>query len=63
MLHHLREKCSDGKEEVSKVGVKIPPFWPEKPEICFFQDAAQLSISGISTEEPKFNYLISQLKP
>lgn len=50
-------------DEVARVSVKIPPFWPEKPEIWFFQVEAQFSICGIVAEETKFNYLVSQLEP
>ncbi|GBN24074.1 Transposon Ty3-G Gag-Pol polyprotein [Araneus ventricosus] len=56
----------DGKAdgtELHKVSVKIPPFWIDKPEIWFYQVEAQFKISGITAEETKFNYLISQLDP
>ncbi|GBM01673.1 hypothetical protein AVEN_271928-1 [Araneus ventricosus] len=56
----------DGKAdgtELHKVSVKIPPFWIYKPEIWFYQVEAQFKISGITAEETKFNYLISQLDP
>ncbi|GBM38200.1 Retrovirus-related Pol polyprotein from transposon 412 [Araneus ventricosus] len=49
--------------ELHKVSVKIPPFWIDKPEILFYQVEAQFKISGITAEETKFNYLISQLDP
>ncbi|GBN21598.1 Transposon Tf2-11 polyprotein [Araneus ventricosus] len=53
---------ADGTE-LHKVSVKIPPFWIDKPEIWFYQVEAQFKISGITAEETKFNYLISQLDP
>ncbi|XP_046142173.1 uncharacterized protein LOC123987898 [Osmia bicornis bicornis] len=49
--------------EANKVSIKIPPFWPEKPEIWFYQVEAQFEINGITTELTKFNYLVSQLEP
>lgn len=49
--------------EAHVVSIKIPPFWPEKPDIWFYQVEAQFQINKISTEETKFNYLISQLEP
>ncbi|GBO25889.1 Transposon Ty3-I Gag-Pol polyprotein, partial [Araneus ventricosus] len=53
---------ADGTE-LHKVSVKIPSFWIDKPEIWFYQVEAQFKISGITAEETKFNYLISQLDP
>ncbi|GBL79712.1 hypothetical protein AVEN_116358-1 [Araneus ventricosus] len=53
---------ADGTE-LHKVSVKIPPFWIDKQEIWFYQVEAQFKISGITAEETKFNYLISQLDP
>lgn len=49
--------------EVSRVSVKIPPFWIERPEVWFFQVEAQFKISGITCEDTKFNYLVAQLEP
>ncbi|GFQ99687.1 uncharacterized protein TNCT_424221 [Trichonephila clavata] len=54
---------NEQKFEANKVGVKIPPFWEEKPEIWFIQVEAQFSIANINQEETKFNYLVAQLDP
>lgn len=48
--------------EVCKVGVRIPPFWPEEPEIWFAQVEGQFSISGITSDSTKFHYVIGQLE-
>lgn len=47
--------------DVFKVGVRVPPFWPEEPEIWFAQVEGQFSISGINNDSTKFNYVIGQL--
>lgn len=47
--------------EVCKVGVRIPPFWPEKPSIWFAQIEGQFQISGITADVTKFYYVIGQL--
>lgn len=52
---------SGGHSEVGKVSVRVPPFWPEEPEIWFAQVEGQFSISGITNDATKFNYVISQL--
>lgn len=56
-------KQEDSTFEASKVSIKIPPFWIEKPEMWFFTVEAQFKISGITAEETRFNYLVSQLDP
>jgi hypothetical protein len=47
--------------DVFKVGVRVPPFWPEEPEIWFAQVEGQFAISGITSDVTKFNYVIGQL--
>lgn len=59
----VNSEVSNDDKELCKVSVKISPFWVDKPEIWFFQVEAQFKISGITAEETKFNYLISQLDP
>lgn len=48
--------------EVCRVSVRVPPFWPEEPEIWFAQVEGQFTISGITNDTTKFNYVISQLE-
>lgn len=47
--------------DVFKVGVRVPPFWAEEPEIWFAQVEGQFAISGITSDFTKFNYVISHL--
>lgn len=47
--------------EIFKVGMRVPPFWPEEPEIWFAQVEGQFTISGITNDATKFNYVIGQL--
>ncbi|XP_059060189.1 uncharacterized protein LOC131853339 [Achroia grisella] len=54
-------RASRDGAEVYKVSVRVPPFWPEEPEIWFAQVEGQFSISGITNDATKFNYVISQL--
>ena len=58
-----KDESKPESAEVHKVSVKIPPFWVNRPEIWFYQVEAQFKISGIVSEETKFNYLVSQLEP
>jgi hypothetical protein len=44
-------------EEISRVAVRLPPFWAER----FAQAEAQFSLAGISSERTKFHYVIAQL--
>lgn len=49
-------------QEVCKVGVRIPPFWPEEPEIWFAQIEGQFAITGITSDATKFHYVVGQLE-
>jgi hypothetical protein len=53
----------DGSQpaEISRVAVRLPPFWAERPAVWFAQAQAQFSLAGITNERTKFNYVISQL--
>lgn len=46
---------------IFKVGVKVPPFWAEEPEIWFAQVEGQFAISGVTNDTTKFNYIIGHL--
>jgi hypothetical protein len=46
--------------EISRVAVWIPPFWAERPAMWFAQAEAQFYLAGISSEQTKFCYVISQ---
>jgi hypothetical protein len=47
--------------EISRVAVRLSPFWAERPAVWFAQAEAQFSLAGISSERTKFHYVISQL--
>jgi hypothetical protein len=47
--------------EVSRVAVRLPPFWTEQPAVWFAQAEAQFFFAGINCERTKFCYVISQL--
>lgn len=49
--------------EVNKVGVRIPPFSPDDPELWFSQIEYQFTLSGISSDTTKFYYVTGQLEP
>lgn len=46
---------------IYKVGVKIPPFWPEEPGLWFAQVEGQFLISGITSDATKFYHVVAQL--
>jgi hypothetical protein len=47
--------------EISRVAVRLPPFWAEWPAVWFAQDESQFSLAGISSETIKCFHIISQL--
>jgi hypothetical protein len=56
-------KETDGTQpaEVSRVAVRLPLFWAERPAIWFAQAEAQFSLAIISNDRTTFYYVISQL--
>ena len=46
---------------ISRVGIKIPPFWPEDPAVWFAQLEAQFALANITQDSTKYYYAISQL--
>lgn len=48
---------------IFKVGVRAPPFYPEKPAVWFAQVEGQFAISKITQDATKYYYIISQLEP
>lgn len=60
------QKTSEGcgstvSSELFRVGIRVPPFWPEEPEIWFAQIEGQFAVSNITSDVTKFNYVIGQL--
>lgn len=49
--------------ELCKVGVRIPPFYKEKPALWFAQLEAQFTLSNITADTTKFYYTMAQLDP
>jgi hypothetical protein len=47
--------------EVSRVAVRFPPSWPERPAVWFAQAEAQFFLTGVNSEKTKFFHVISQL--
>lgn len=53
--------AATGATVVGRVAVRLPPFWPEDPEVWFVQAEAQFQISGVKEDTTKFYHVISQL--
>lgn len=61
VARETEERISTDSSEIFKVGVRVPPFWPDEPEIWFAQIEGQFTISGITNDATKFHYVIAQL--
>lgn len=49
------------QNNINRISVKIPPFWPIDPELWFSQIENQFALAGISADETKFNYVAGHL--
>jgi len=52
----------DGETRVTKIAVRIPPFWPEKPELWFTQLGRQFALCGITDDEAKYAHVLSKIE-
>ncbi|XP_075990305.1 uncharacterized protein LOC142985955 [Anticarsia gemmatalis] len=48
--------------DICRVAVRIPPFWPDDPEIWFAQVEAQFANANVTSDATKFNYVIGNLE-
>lgn len=55
------QQGDDAGTGLFRVGVRIPPFWPEDPELWFAQVEGQFVISNITNDATKFYYVTAQL--
>lgn len=46
---------------VDRVAIRLPPFWPDDPDVWFGQAEAQFIVSGIKDDATKFYCVIAQL--
>ncbi|GBM62648.1 hypothetical protein AVEN_103637-1 [Araneus ventricosus] len=57
---------SDGKavshSEVSRIAVKVPPFWRENPAIWFSQLESQFITSGIVQDSTKYHTVVASVE-
>lgn len=49
-------------QQINRVAVKLPPFWSDKPSLWFSQADSQFLISGITSDDTKFHYIVAQLE-
>lgn len=66
MTERKSTTSQDGGEKAAdlfRVGVRIPPFYPEKPALWFAQMEAQFVLSNIKSDETKFFYITGNLDP
>jgi len=55
------EQPPDSTSYINRVGIRVPPFWPEKPAVWFAQLEGQLALSNITHVSTIFYYVISQM--
>lgn len=52
----------DEEMQIQKIGIKVPPFWHDCPEIWFAQIEAQFSVGKITSDNAKFNTIVASIE-
>ncbi|XP_054259480.1 uncharacterized protein LOC128984207 [Macrosteles quadrilineatus] len=60
--NNVQQRNDPGNVSVSRVVVKLPPFWADRPRLWFAQVDSQFTISGITSDDTRFHYVVSQLE-
>jgi hypothetical protein len=55
------EQPPDSTFTINRVGIHVPPFWPEKPVMWFMQFEGQSALSNSTQDTTKFYYVILKL--
>ncbi|XP_054267189.1 uncharacterized protein LOC128989332 [Macrosteles quadrilineatus] len=59
---NVQQRNDSGNVSVNRVAVKLPPFWADRPSLWFAHVDSQFTISGITSEDTRFHYVVSQLE-
>jgi hypothetical protein len=54
------EQPPDSTLSINRFGIRVTPFWPEKPAVRFAQLKGQFALSNIKLHTTKFYCVISQ---
>lgn len=49
--------------DIYRVGVKVPPFWADEPELWFAQLEGQFTLSNITQDATRYFYVLAHLDP
>jgi len=50
------------ESHITKIAVRIPPFWPEESEL-WFTAGSQFTLCGINDDEAKYAHVLSKIEP
>ncbi|XP_054281558.1 uncharacterized protein LOC128999194 [Macrosteles quadrilineatus] len=59
---NVQQPNDPGNVSVNRVAVMLPPFWADQPSLWFAQVDSQFAISGITSDDTQFHYVVSQLE-
>lgn len=56
-------KGSGEMSDVNRITVKVPPFYPSKPNLWFSCLESQFVLAGVTTDSTKYHHALSHLEP
>lgn len=57
----MQRVSTDASSDFPRMGLRLPPFWPDDPEVWFAQIEALFANAGVVSESVKFNYVVGNL--
>ncbi|XP_011687451.1 PREDICTED: uncharacterized protein LOC105449764 [Wasmannia auropunctata] len=53
----------ENEQTTNKITIRLPPFWPEEPELWFAQIETQFTLAQVTKDDERYAYALSKIEP